>query len=447
MHAEFFLAAFERNGGKEAIIWRDQTYSYARLLSEIRTLETELEKHRVPSGSVITIEGDFSLRAAAAFFALAQRSCVIVPLSPAVGPQRESFRRTACAQYALYLTENDDVTMELLENPGDHFLLQNLKAKGRPGLVLFSSATTGPAKAVLHDLSNVLDEYRAPRRGWRCLAFLSLDRVGGIYALLYALSTGTALVTIAQRTPESVCRAIEQHRVEFMTVSPTFMNLMLLSEQHRRFDLSSLKVVAYSMERMPETTLRRFHEAFPGVRLVQGYGATEIGPIRSRSAASDSTWIELADNDVEYRIVEGLLELKCSCAMLGYLNAPQPFTPDGWYKTGDAVEMNGKLLRILGRRSEMINVGGGKMYPTEIEDVLLQMDGVVEASVTAEENAIIGHIVKAVVRLNTGEHRESFARRMRLFCKEKLPAYMVPVRVVVTDNPVHNARFKKTRYE
>jgi long-chain acyl-CoA synthetase len=445
MHAEFLLAAFENRGGEDAIIWRDQKYSYARLLAEIRALDSELEKHRIPSGSVVTVEGDFSPRAVAAIFALAQRSCVMVPLSPAVGPQREAFRRTACAQYILSLTDNDAVKIEPLENPGNHPLLQTLKANGRPGLVLFSSATTGPAKAILHDFANVLEKHRAQRRGWRCLAFLLLDHVGGMYVLLYALSAGTTLVTIEQRSPESVCRAIEQHRVEFMSVSPTFMNLMLLSEQHRRFDLSSLKVVQYTTERMPDSTLRRFHEVFPDVRLVQSYGASEVGTLRTRSAAPDSTWIELPDDQVQYRVVEGLLELKCSTTMLGYLNAPQPFTPDGWYRTGDAVELNGKLLRILGRQSEMINVGGLKAYPTEIEDVLLQMNGVVEASVMAEENAITGHIVKAVVRLSTGEDRESFSRRMRVFCREKLAAYMVPVRVVVTENPIHNARFKKIR--
>jgi acyl-CoA synthetase (AMP-forming)/AMP-acid ligase II len=165
-------------------------------------------------------------------------------------------------------------------------------------------------------------------------------------------------------------------------------SMMLLSEQHGRFDLGSLKVVQYTTEVMPESTLRRFHEVFPDVRLVQSYGGSELGTVRTRSAASDSTWIELTDDHVQCRIVDGLMELKSSTTMLGYLNAPQPFTPDGWYQTGDAVELNGKLLRILGRQSEMINVGGRKAYPTEVEDVLLQMDGVVEASVIAEENAI-----------------------------------------------------------
>ena len=446
MHAEFLLAAFEKHAEKEAIIWRDQTYSYARLLAEIRALESELETQHIPSGSVVTVEGDFSPRAVAAVFALVERSCVIVPLSPAAGPRREDIRRTACAQYVLSLTDDDAVKITPIENPDDHPLLQGLRAKGHPGWVLFSSATTGPAKAILHDFAVVLDKHRTPRPGLRSLAFMSLDHVGGMYTILYALSTGTALITLQQRTPEAVCRAIEQHRVEIIAVSPTFMNLLLLSEQYRRFDLSSLKVVQYSMEVIPESTLRRFHEVLPDVSLMQGYGTSETGAVRTRPAA-DSTWMELADDHAQYRVVDGLLELKCSTAMIGYLNAPQPFTSDGWFRTGDAIELNGNRLRILGRQSEMINVGGRKAYPTEIENVLLQMDGVVEASVMAEENAITGHIVKTVVRLNTGEDRESFTRRMRLFCREKLTAHMVPVRVVVTGNPIHSARFKKMRCE
>jgi long-chain acyl-CoA synthetase len=70
---------------------------------------------------------------------------------------------------------------------------------------------------------------------------------------------------------------------------------------------------------------------------------------------------------------DGLLEIKAKSAMRGYLNAESPFTPDGWFKTGDAVEVDGEYIKILGRKSELINVGGEKVYPAEVESVIQLM--------------------------------------------------------------------------
>ena len=85
--------------------------------------------------------------------------------------------------------------------------------------------------------------------------------------------------------------------------------------------------------------------------------------------------------------------------MLGYLNAPSPFTDDGWFNTGDKVEVDGDYFRILGRQSEIINVGGQKVYPAQVESVVQEMPEVAEVSVYGEKNAIMGQIVCAAIRL------------------------------------------------
>jgi acyl-CoA synthetase (AMP-forming)/AMP-acid ligase II len=142
-----------------------------------------------------------------------------------------------------------------------------------------------------------------------------------------------------------------------------------------------------------------------------------------------------------------MLEIKADTAMIGYLNAPSPFTEDGWFKTGDAVEVDGEYLRILGRKSELINIGGAKVYPTEVESVLQTMEGVKEVAVSGEPNPIMGHIVKARVRLATGEGTAQFAKRMRAFCKDKLANYKVPQKVALVEEKLHSGRFKKMRIE
>jgi acyl-CoA synthetase (AMP-forming)/AMP-acid ligase II len=134
--------------------------------------------------------------------------------------------------------------------------------------------------------------------------------------------------------------------------------------------------------------------------------------------------------------------------MLGYLNAPSPFTQDGWLNTGDAVEVDGEYLRIMGRKSELINVGGEKVYPTEVESVILELPEVAEATVYGEHNPITGQIVCARVTpshaLDDSAKRE-FIAGIKRYCRHKLQNYKVPVRVNIATERQHTDRFKKAR--
>jgi acyl-CoA synthetase (AMP-forming)/AMP-acid ligase II len=277
------------------------------------------------------------------------------------------------------------------------------------------------------------------------LAFLLFDHIGGLNTLLYVISNLGCLITIDERAPEAVCAAIERHSVEVLPATPTFLHLLILSGAYTRHDLSSLRLVTYGTEVMPLPTLQRFHEIFPDVDLQQTYGLSELGILRSKSRAPDSLWVRLGGEGYEMRVREGLLEIKAESAMLGYLNAESPFTEDGWFKTGDAVEVEDGFFRILGRRSELINVGGQKVFPVEVESVLQSMPGVVEAVVFGETNAITGHIVVARIALDAPESLANFRKRMHEYCASRLARYKIPQKVLLVDTPSHGSRFKKMR--
>ena len=132
--------------------------------------------------------------------------------------------------------------------------------------------------------------------------------------------------------------------------------------------------------------------------------------------------------------------------MLGYLNAPSPFTEDGWFKTGDAVEVNGEYIKILGRESEIINVGGEKVYPQEVENVILEMDNVAEVTVYGEKNPIIGNIVSARVRLQKEVEKKKFIFRLKNYCSEKMQHYKIPIKVIIIDEDQYSNRYKKIRH-
>jgi acyl-coenzyme A synthetase/AMP-(fatty) acid ligase len=163
--------------------------------------------------------------------------------------------------------------------------------------------------------------------------------------MLYTLSNHGCLVTVQDRTADGVLTAVERHRVELLPTSPTFLNMVLMSEAYARHDLSSLRTVTYGTEPMPESTLRRLHALFPDLQLVQTYGLSEVGILRSKSKSSDSLWVKIGGEGFETRVVQGILEIKARSSMLGYLNAPSPFTADGWFVTGDEVEVDGEYLR------------------------------------------------------------------------------------------------------
>lgn len=445
MFIDFLTEVFEEHRHGEAIVWRDRSYSYGWLLERMRLWRRRLEAEDVRPGTVSVVEADFSPNAVALFLVLVERGCILVPLTSAVEANKPEFLRVAQAEIALRINAHDEAEVLRLEGHAEHALYRRLCERGHPGLVLFSSGSTGQSKAAVHDVVGLLEKFKLRRRRLRAVCFLLYDHIGGLNTMFYLLSNGGCMITVPRRDPDTVLQAVEQHRAELLPTSPTFLNLMLLGEAYLKYDLGSLKTVSYGTEPMPESTLRRLHELFPHVRLQQTYGLSEVGILRSKSRSSDSLWMRLGGEGFQTRVVDGILQIKSHSAMLGYLNAPSPFTPDGWFITGDAVVQDGPYLRILGRRSELINVGGQKVYPAEVESTIQQLSNVLDVTVRGERNLITGQVVCARVTLRAQEDPKQFTRRLKKFCASRLESYKVPVKVEVVDRPQHGARFKRMR--
>jgi acyl-CoA synthetase (AMP-forming)/AMP-acid ligase II len=242
-----------------------------------------------------------------------------------------------------------------------------------------------------------------------------------------------------------VCAAIAAHKVELLPTSPTFLNLLLVSEAYRQYDLSSLKLVTYGTEMMPQRTLDRLTELLPNVTFQQTYGLSELGILRSKSERSNSLWVKVGGEGFETKIKDGALWIKAHSAMMGYFNAPSPFDEDGWMNTGDMVEAQGDYVRFLGRASEIVNVGGRKVYPAEVEDALLAIPNVRDVTVSAEPHPITGNIVVARFNLLKPEEVSSFRKRVREFCRGRLDAFKIPARIEIVDADQFSGRFKKMR--
>lgn len=184
---------------------------------------------------------------------------------------------------------------------------------------------------------------------------------------------------------------------------------------------------------------------FAGVRLVQKYGTTETGSPRTESRDKDSLWLKIKSNGVEMKVVDGVLWLRSEGAMLGYLNAPSPIDEQGWYCTGDLVDVDGEWIRFRGRATEIINVGGEKVAPAEVEQTILELDFVRHVVVCGVPHSLMGHVVMARVMLHgSANDRSQATKAIRSHCRRRLPSHKVPVKIELVEDLIGD-RYKLRR--
>lgn len=441
-----FLGRMRLFGAADALVGPGGTVGYDRLLALIDEWRQRFDREAVRPGDVVALEATYSPNACAALIALVQREAVVVPMSGLPAAKQAEFREIAQVELLVEIDPATDThRCERTGRRAAHELYDRLRAESAAGLVLFSSGTSGRSKASVLDFRKLLKKYGEPRRPRRTLTFLNLDHIGGINTLLYTLSHGGAIVTVAERTPNAVFAAIAEHAVEVLPTTPTFLNMVLISGALERHPVESLKLITYGTEPMPARTLQKLHEALPGVRLKQTYGLSELGILPTKSRDDQSLWVKLGGEGFAHKIVDDVLWIKSDMAMLGYLNAAAPFDEDGYFNTQDVVETDGDYVHILGRRSELINVGGEKVYPSEVENLLLAFPGIVDVTVSGIPSPVTGMVVKATVRTSVPEDAKALGRRIRQYCRPRLEPFKVPVVVEIVDRDLHSDRMKKAR--
>lgn len=447
MDRSWFRQRLHSWGRRPALMWRGEYWSFSWLCETTDAWLHELERQGIKPGNTLAICGDYSPMVCGLVLAAVLNRNVVVPLASAAAPRWNRLMELAQVKFAIRFDSSDAWDLTRFDRAADHPLLRQLKERDAPGLVLFSSGSTGESKGSVLDFDELLTKFKAPRPSYRMLVFLLLDHIGGVNTLLYGLCHGGTIVTARERSPDAICATIEEHRVQLLPTTPTFLRLLLIADSIRRYDLSSLKIITYGTEPMPPSTLMAIREALPWVRFKQTYGLSEVGILSTQSRDSGSVWLKLGDTRLEHKIVDGVLWIRSPSVMLGYLNAPSPFDANGWFNTQDLVEKDGEYIRILGRKSELINVGGEKVHPTEIENLLLQLDNVKDVTVRGQSNPITGEIVAAKITPLVQEDPAAFKQRVREFCRARLERYKVPAVIEVVTEDHYGARFKKSRVD
>ena len=439
----FILEKFKSFNSKNAIVFEDRIYTYEEFVKQIKDYKNILDKHNI-SSKIVVILGDYSFYNLALFFALYENKNIIVPITSNIKKVQDDFIKESFCQ-TIIKTDERNLLIQNLKITFSHNMIDNLIEKNSSGLILFSSGSTGKPKAMIHNLDTLIDSFKDKKeKSMNMLVFLMFDHIGGLNTVFNALCMGACLIIPKIKDAKTICELIEKYKIMVLPSSPTFLNLILISQEYKNYDLSSLRMITYGTETMPQSLLLKLKDIFPKVKFLQTFGTSETGISTTSSKSSNSLFMKLEDINGEYKIVENELWLRSKTQVLGYLNASMDsFTSDGWFKTGDLVEVDGEYIKIIGRAKEVINVGGQKVLPAEVESIILEMEEISDCMVYGEKNAITGQTVVCDVVLNM--KIENIKKRVRVFCKDRLDTYKIPTKVNVVDKTNFSDRFKKIR--
>ena len=444
-----FLDTIGEYGTKACVTYEGQTHSYQDVYLKAMHLLRIVEDN-IPKGRVVGILSDYSFTSVALFLALQENKNILVPITSKIPGEVQDRLGIVPCDYLISI-EDESIRIEAgAAKDADSGLIEVLQAKNRAGLVLFSSGTTGKPKAMVHDLDNLTHAALSKSKRGRDLIFmifLMFDHIGGLNTMFNCLAQGMHMVLPENRNPDDVCALIDRYKVNVLPTSPTFLNLILINESYRKYDLSSVKLITYGTEVMPESLLSKLKSVFSGVKFLQTFGTSETGISQTMSKSSESTLLRIEDPDTEYKVVDGELYLRTKTQILGYINEQSDrFTTDGWFKTGDLVEQAADgFIRIVGRNKELINVGGEKVLPNEVETILFQMPEVLDCYVFGQPNPITGQMVCAKILFNRPLSVLEAKDLVVKFCTGRLERYKVPAKVQLMTESEHSDRFKKKR--
>lgn len=430
-----------------SIIEENATHTYSELITQIEAYKNEL-KEMIVSGDVIAVQSDYSFGSICLLLALSEFPCIIVPIVPTTESEIQNKLKAAKVTKVISF-ENDQLVVLPVE---DHTFekvekYDQITSGNHAGLVLFSSGTTGVPKVMVHDFSELIFEFKEPRKqkNLNFILFLLFDHIGGINTLLGCLNNGSQITIPANRNPEYILQLIQDKKIQVLPTSPTFLNLMLMTEDFDKYDLSSLKMITYGTERMPQHLLDRLKVKIPSVKFMQTFGTSETGILKTESKSSTSLFFRIIDPNYQYKVEDSQLFLKSKNQVSGYVNQESnQFTKEGWFATGDIVEVDEDgYLKIVGRINKVINVGGLKVLPKEVEDIINQFPEVIDSTVFAKDNAITGQMVCAKVVIKEGLDEKEMKQAILKKCREELDRYKVPSKLIITHSIDFTTRFKK----
>ncbi len=316
--------------------------------------------------------------------------------------------------------------------------------------VLFTSGTSGAPKMVVHTLASLAGAISRggddpESRVWA--TFYDLRRYGGLQILLRALLGGHSLVLAGPREPtEETIERMARHGATHVTGTPSHWRKALMDPASQALRPAYVRL---SGEIADQPLLDALKKRFPAAVVAHAFASTEAGvccEIEDGRAGLPASLIDGASGPVEMKIRDGTLRVRSARTASGYLGAgaEQLLDVDGFVDTGDMMERNGDRYLFAGRRGGIINVGGLKAHPEEIEAVIGRHPAVRLVRVKGRGNGVTGQLVAAeVVLVEVREDgcskltQDEIRREILAECRASLAPYKVPASLrFVADLPL-----------
>lgn len=311
--------------------------------------------------------------------------------------------------------------------------------------ILFTSGTTGVPKMVIHTLATLTGAIKpsgrlAGRIVWS--TFYDVRRYGGLQILLRALLGGGSLLLSAPGEAAASFLARARARgVTHMTGTPSHWRRALMTPEARTI---SPEYARLSGEIADQAIIDHLQATFPHASVAHAFASTEAGvgfEVTDGRAGFPASFLAPDDSELKLEVKEDTLRIRSPRTALGYLgNVPEPLLDaDGFVDTGDVVERRDERYYFVGRRGGIINVGGLKIHPEEVEAVINRHPRVRMSLVSSRKNPITGAVVAADVVLTDPADAaldvatlESTKAEIRAACRSVLAAHKVPalIRIV-----------------
>jgi acyl-CoA synthetase (AMP-forming)/AMP-acid ligase II len=425
-HGDTVYLAEARGGG---------TLTYAGLRDAVGDWERRLDEAGLPPGARIAVRLTEPLEYAAALVAIVAAGRVAVPFDPAA-PPADAARVLEVAGPAATVTDGP-FGLTVLDSPE--------RDRGDSGIFLCTSGTTGTPKGILlrdeqlaHTAQSVVTVHRLTRadRGYCSLPLFHVN--AEVVGLLATLRAGAYLAIDRKFSRRGFWEMIAERRITWINAVPAIISILAMEPPPA--PPAGVRFVRSASAPLPKAALERF-ETEVGVPIVETYGMTEAasmitanpvdGPRKPGSAgrpAGAEVRIETPDGGAAPREV-GRVRIRGGGVITGYASGGRPgvIDADGWLDTGDLgyLDADGYLF-LVGRSDDVINRGGEKIYPREIEEILLAQPGVRSAAVVGAFDEVLGERPVAYVVPDSGWQQEDVEALLRKACAAELPRQKQP---------------------
>lgn len=474
--------AAQRLPHKAAVVFKDETISFSDLDLMATRLANRLQGLDIKKGDRVAIVLPNSSEWVVAYFSVMKLGAVAVPLDfrlkgEELLPVLNDARVKGIVTSSVYSFHDVFSKLENLKGVimggeetaggvlnyqeiiGDESLSASVQVDVREeedALYLYTSGTSGKPKGVVLAFSNLslfpeaMAEICKTSESDVIGCLLPMSHISGPILCNESVVRGSTLVIFDQLRPDKIMAAIEKHRVTYFHSVPPIFEALLHVSHRERFDVSSLRFVAMMGTSVPLDLLNEFKKAFPSVPVIQGYGLTETSPfitlVPPECDREKMGSIGLAVPHAEIRLVDekgvevpsgevGELIVRGPMLMKGYHNNPEATRErirNGWLYTGDLCRKDeDDFYYHLGRKDDMIIVGGLNVYPAEIEQVLRGHPSLKEVGVVGLPDKDRGNVIKAAVVLKPGE--KVTKKEIVSYCRERLASFKIPKMVEFWD--------------